>query len=74
MIGTRKRICRFCENGIVYIDYKDEKLLTRFTTENGKIIPQRVSGTCSHHQRMLARAVKRARIAAIIPFVSNIPR
>ena len=37
MIGTRKRICRFCENGIVYIDYKDEKLLNRFTTENGKI-------------------------------------
>lgn len=74
MIGTKKRICRFCENGDVYIDYKDEKLLTRFITEDGKIIPRRVSGTCAHHQRMLTTAIKRARIIAIIPFISNIPR
>jgi small subunit ribosomal protein S18 len=74
MIGTKKRICRFCENGDVYIDYKDEKTLNRFISESGKIIPRRVSGTCAHHQRMLTRAIKRARIMAIIPFVSNIPR
>lgn len=74
MIGMKKRICRFCENGDVWIDYKDEKTLSRFISESGKIIPRRVSGTCAHHQRMLTRAIKRARIMALIPFISNIPR
>lgn len=65
----RKRICRFCEENEVYIDYKDEKRLTRFVTEQGKIIPRRTSGTCASHQRMLVTAIKRARILALIPFV-----
>ncbi len=67
----KKRICRFCENKIDYIDYKDEKLLQRFTTEQGKIIPRRISGTCAHHQRKLVKAIKRARYLALIPFVAD---
>ena len=65
----RRRICRFCEDKEIYIDYKDEKRLMRFVTEQGKIIPRRTSGTCAPHQRQLARAIKRARIIALMPFV-----
>ena len=65
----KKRICRFCEEDEIYIDYKDEKRLVRFVTEQGKIIPRRTSGTCANHQRMLVTALKRARILALIPFV-----
>ncbi len=72
MIRTKKkRICRFCENKIDYIDYKDEKLLQRFTTEQGKIIPRRISGTCAQHQRQLVKAIKRARHLALLPFVAD---
>ena len=65
----RKKICRFCENRIYYIDYKDDRLLHRFLTEEGKIIPRRISGTCAQHQRQLVKAIKRARFMAIIPYV-----
>ncbi len=72
MIRTKKkRICRFCENGISYIDYKDDKRLVRFTNEVGKIIPRRISGTCSYHQRQLTRAIKRARQLALIPYIAE---
>ncbi len=72
MIRTkRKRICRFCENGISYIDYKEPKRLIRFTNEVGKIIPRRISGTCSYHQRQLTRAIKRARQLALIPYIAE---
>ena len=56
----KKRICRFCEESANYIDFRDEKKLMRFTTEQGKIIPRRTSGTCAKHQRMLVKAIKRA--------------
>ena len=69
-----KRICRFCEDNEIYIDYKDDKRLMRFTTEQGKIIPRRISGTCAKHQRMLVNAIKRARQLAIIPYISDIAR
>lgn len=74
MIGIKKRICRFCENDIKYIDYKDDKALLRFLTEQGKIIPRRVSGSCAYHHRQLVKAIKRARHLAIIPFKIDIPR
>ncbi|MGQ9559045.1 MAG: 30S ribosomal protein S18 [Candidatus Oleimicrobiaceae bacterium] len=74
MLKRKKRICRFCEEGISYIDYKDEKRLLRFTTDEGKIIPRRTSGTCARHQRQLVKAVKRARHLALIPFVAEITR
>ncbi len=67
----KKRICRFCEEKVDYIDYKDDKRLMRFTTEQGKIIPRRTSGTCSKHQRQLITAIKRARELAIIPYVAE---
>lgn len=67
----KKRICRFCEEGVAYIDFKDEKRLMRFTTEQGKIIPRRTSGACAKHQRQLTRAIKVARELAMIPYVST---
>lgn len=70
----KRRICRFCEEEIPYVDYKNDKFLSRFLTEQGKIIPRRTSGNCAKHQRMLANAVKRARHMAIIPFVREINR
>ncbi|TKJ40377.1 30S ribosomal protein S18 [candidate division LCP-89 bacterium B3_LCP] len=70
--GLRKRICRFCENGTIYIDYKDEKRLARFTTERSKIIPRRISGTCTQHQKQLVQAIKRARHLALLPYIQEI--
>jgi small subunit ribosomal protein S18 len=72
-ITTKKKICRFCESepSGVYIDYKNEKRLQRFVTEQGKIIPKRITGTCAKHQRQLVQAIKRARHLALLPFVSD---
>lgn len=70
----KKRICRFCEESIDYIDFKDEKRLLRFTTEQGKIIPRRTSGTCAKHQRQLVRAIKIARELALIPYISDMAK
>lgn len=74
LVQRKKRICRFCESGVVYIDFRDEKRLVRFLTEQGKIVPRRTSGNCNQHQRQLSLAIKRARQLALIPFVSDIPR
>jgi len=70
----KKRICRFCEEDIEYIDYRDDKRLSRFTTEQGKIIPRRTSGTCAKHQRQLVRAIKLARELALIPYISDLAK
>jgi small subunit ribosomal protein S18 len=70
----KKRICRFCEEKTIYIDYKDEKRLMRFTTEQGKIIPRRTSGTCAKHQRQLVKALKLARELALIPYISELTK
>jgi small subunit ribosomal protein S18 len=70
----RKRTCYFEENGIVYIDFKDEKLLRRFLTEQGKIIPRHISGTSAKYQRQLATAIKRARHLALLPYVADFTR
>lgn len=70
----RRKVCRFCESGDIYIDYKDEKRLVKFTSEQGKIIPRRVTGTCAKHQRQLGLSIKRARHLALLPFVSDIIR
>lgn len=67
----RKKTCFFKENKIEFIDWKDEKLLRRFVTERGKIIPRRVSGTSASYQRQLAEAIKRARHMALLPFVAD---
>ncbi len=67
----KKRTCRFCDSKEIYIDYKNEKRLQRFVSEQGRIIPKRITGTCSKHQRQLVTAIKRARHLALIPFVSD---
>jgi len=69
-----KRICRFCENRDMFIDYKDERKLARFTTEQGKIIPRRISGNCAKHQRQLCTAIKRARHLALLPYIADSSR
>ena len=67
----RKRVCKFCVEKIEYIDYKDLKTLQQFIPERGKILPRRISGTCALHQRKLQNAIKRARIAALLPFATD---
>lgn len=66
----RKRVCKFCIEKAKGIDHKDIQRLSKFITERGKIIPSRISGNCAKHQRQLARAIKRARLAAFLPFTS----
>ena len=66
-----KKVCRFTQNKIKYIDYKDVKLLQRYTTEQGKIIPKRITGTSAKYQRQLSIAIKRARHMALLPYVSD---
>ncbi|MCK4578638.1 MAG: 30S ribosomal protein S18 [Candidatus Marinimicrobia bacterium] len=65
---SRRKVCKFCENQVARIDYKDVRTLRRFITEQGKIIPRRVTGVCARHQRMLARSIKRARNIALIHY------
>ncbi|HEY0971239.1 MAG TPA: 30S ribosomal protein S18 [Gemmatimonadales bacterium] len=64
-----KKPCPICEAGIRYIDYKDERTLSRFITETGKILPSRLSGVDARHQRQLSNAIKKARYLALIPYV-----
>ena len=66
----RKKVCRFCANKSK-IDYKDPDALRRFTTERGKILPRRITGTCAKHQRRLALEIKRARAICLLPFVAD---
>lgn len=70
----RRKICKFCADSSLKIDYKDPRTLRMFTTERGKIIPRRISGNCAKHQRMLTLAIKRARIMALLPFTTSVVR
>ncbi|CAM3411686.1 30S ribosomal protein S18 [Hydrogenibacillus schlegelii] len=65
----RRKQCYFTVNKIEYIDYKDVELLKRFINERGKILPRRVTGTKARYQRMLTKAIKRARQVALLPYV-----
>ncbi len=67
----KKKFCRFCSDSNVKIDYKNPMILNNFITERGKIMPRRITGNCAGHQRELALAIKRARMIAIMPFVSG---
>src|SRR5208283_408994 len=64
----RRKVCKFCEEKIDLIDYKDVRLVGGFISERGKILPRRLTGTCSIHQRSLSLAIKRARNLALLPF------
>ncbi len=67
----RKKRCRFCADKKLKIEYTDYQLLRRFTTERGKIIPSRISGTCARHQRRIAKAIKRARNIGLLPYLAE---
>lgn len=70
-IFHRRKVCRFCADTSLVINYKDTKSLRYFITERGKVIPRRISGTCAKHQRSLTQAIKRARTIALLPFVGT---
>ncbi|MCG8312755.1 MAG: 30S ribosomal protein S18 [Pseudomonadales bacterium] len=67
----RRKFCRFSAEGVEEIDYKDLDTLKNYITETGKIVPSRITGTSAKYQRQLARAVKRARAAALFPFTDQ---
>jgi small subunit ribosomal protein S18 len=64
----RRKVCRFCADKALKVDYKDQGQMKYFLTERGKIIPRRISGNCAMHQRQVATAIKRARMLAILPY------
>lgn len=66
---VKERTCYCCTHAINDVDYKDIRLLQRFVTAYGKIVPRRRSGMCMKHQRMVSQAIKRARIMALLPFI-----
>lgn len=70
-VRFKRKVCKFCYDKNLAIDYKNVKLLEQFITDRGKILPRRVTGTCAKHQRGVAIAIKRARIIALIPFVEQ---
>lgn len=67
---TRRKSCYFCDNKITHIDFKAPNL-RNFLTERGKIVPSKLSGVCTRHQRLLARAIKTARSMALLPFTAG---
>lgn len=69
--SARPKICQFCADKNLEIDYKAADMLRRYVTEDGKIRPRRQTGTCAKHQRALANAIKRARHIALLPFVGE---
>lgn len=65
----RRKVCQFCVDKAAYIDYKDTAKLRKHTSERGKILPRRATGTCAMHQRQLTESIKRARQIALLPYV-----
>ncbi len=66
----RRKVCRFCVDKTLKIDYKDVKTVSQFVTERGKMTPSRITGNCARHQRLLTTAIKRARSIALLPFTT----
>ncbi len=67
----RKKVCKFCTEKIDNINYKDVRLLSQFVAESGKIVPRRLTGVCTPHQRRLSEAIKQARNIALLPFAAR---
>ena len=67
----RKKVCQFCAEKIESVDYKDTGRLRKYISERAKILPRRITGTCAEHQRQLTDAIKRARIVALLPYISD---
>ena len=70
---VRRKVCRFCVDSGLAIDYKDVNTLRQFITERGKIIPRRISGNCARHQRQVTRAIKQARLLSLVPYIPTLP-
>ncbi len=70
---VRRKVCRFCVDKSLKVDYKDVNNLKQFVTERGKIIPRRISGNCARHQRQVTRAIKQARLVALMPYFPPAP-
>jgi small subunit ribosomal protein S18 len=70
--GGKKKVCRFCVERVDFIDYKKVEMLQPFVQDRGKILPRRMTGTCSRHQRWLGEAIKRARNIALLPFATEL--
>ena len=71
-VVKRKKYCRFKKNGIKYVDYKDPEFLKKFLNEQGKILPRRLTGNSLKFQRKVAQAVKKARLLALLPYVTDL--
>lgn len=69
--ARRRKVCQFCADKSQLIDYKDVEKLKKFISERGKILPRRVTGTCALHQRDVTKAIKRARIVALLPYAAD---
>ena len=67
----KKKPCVLCQQGVIHVDYKNAELLSNYISYNGKILPKRITGCCAKHQRMIANAIKRARIVALLPFIKD---
>jgi len=67
----KKRPCRFCADKVKNLDFIEYQRFQKFLTERGKIVPSRISGNCAKHQRQLAKAIRKARIMALLPFVAE---
>ena len=67
----RKKVCKFCVEKIESINYKDVRLLAQFVAESGKIVPRRLTGVCTPHQRRVSLAIKQARNIALLPFAGR---
>ena len=67
----RKKVCQFCADKTDNIDYKEVEKLRKYITDRGKILPKRVTGTCAIHQREVTKAIKRARIVALLPYTAD---
>ncbi|MDY3256451.1 MAG: 30S ribosomal protein S18 [Eubacteriales bacterium] len=67
----KKKVCQFCVEKAIDIDYKDTAKLRKYITEKGKMLPRRMTGVCAKHQRVLAAAIKRARVMALLPYKAD---
>ena len=72
IFGKRRKSCPFKDAGIQHVNYKDIETLTQFITERGKIVPRRITGVSAHYQKLLSKAIKRARYMALLPFSDNV--
>ena len=68
---SRRKVCNFCANKVEAIDFMDEATLKKYISENGKVLPKRMTGTCAKHQRELTTAIKRARQLALLPYTAE---